>query len=75
MIRAGQVFSGSAPTTNSVALRMSGVNVIPTFAGLSSAGLYQINLTLPAGLGTGEVPLLATVGGIQTQTGVVISLQ
>jgi uncharacterized protein (TIGR03437 family) len=51
------------------------VNVIPTFAGLSSAGLYQINLTVPAGLGTGDLSLTATVGGVQTQAGVVISLQ
>jgi hypothetical protein len=28
--------------------------VIPTFAGLFSAGLYQINLTVPTGLGTGD---------------------
>jgi len=45
------------------------------FAGLSEAGTCQINVTLPAGLGTGDVPLVATVGGAQTQSGVVLSLQ
>jgi len=50
------------------------------FAGLSGAGLYQINLTLPAGLGTGDVPLVGAVGvlgegAVQTPPGVVISLQ
>jgi len=30
---------------------------------------------VPAGLGTGDVPLVAMVGGVQTQTGVAMSLQ
>jgi uncharacterized protein (TIGR03437 family) len=44
-------------------------------AAFSESLSYQINLTIPAGLGTGDIPLAATVGGAQTQTGVVISLQ
>jgi uncharacterized protein (TIGR03437 family) len=75
MVPAGQPFSGAAPTTNAVTLLINGVSVTPTFAGLSGAGLYQINLTVPAGLGTGDMPLIATVGGAQTPAGVVISLQ
>ncbi len=74
-VPAGQLFSGAAPTTNSVSILINNVKVIPSFAGLSGAGLYQINLVLPAGLGTGDVPLVATVGGIQTPSNVVISLQ
>jgi len=68
-------FSGAAPSTNTVSLRVNNVSVTPTFAGLSGAGLYQINLTVPAGLGTGDVSLQATAGGVATATGVVISLQ
>jgi uncharacterized protein (TIGR03437 family) len=71
----GAVFSGSASTTNPVSLRINNVSVTPSFAGLSAAGLYQINFTVPAGLGTGDVPLVATVGGVSAQPGVVISLQ
>jgi uncharacterized protein (TIGR03437 family) len=76
-ILAGQPFSGAAPTTNTVSLLINNATVAPTFAGFSAAILYQINLTIPAGLGAGDVPLVATVGssGPQTQTGVVISLQ
>ena len=74
-IPAGKAFSGAAPTTNPVTVLINNISVTPTFAGLSSAGLYQINLTIPQGLGTGDVPIVATVGGSQTQTGVVISLQ
>jgi uncharacterized protein (TIGR03437 family) len=74
-VPAGQLFSGAAPTTSPVKLLIKNVSVTPMFAGLSGAGLYQINLTIPAGLGAGDVSLVATVGGVQTPTGVVISLR
>jgi uncharacterized protein (TIGR03437 family) len=74
-VAAGQAFSGAAPTDNPVTVLINKVSVNPSFAGLAAAGLYQINLTIPPGLGTGDVPLQATVGGIETPSGVVISLQ
>lgn len=74
-VPAGQAFSGSAPTTQPVGLFINNISVTPSFAGLSSTGLDQINFIVPAGLGTGDVPLVATVGGGQTPSTVVISLQ
>jgi uncharacterized protein (TIGR03437 family) len=74
-VPAGQAFTGAAPTVNKVSLYINNVAVKPIFAGLSSAGLYQINLIVPAGLGQGDVPLQASVAGIQTQAGVLFSLQ
>jgi uncharacterized protein (TIGR03437 family) len=74
-VSAGQVFFGTAPTTNPVGLRIGSSSVVSTFAGLSGAGVCQINLTVPEGLGTGDVSLVATVGGEQTPRNVVISLQ
>lgn len=78
-VQAGPAFVAPATpdsTTNQVTLTVNGKAVTPPFAGLSSqAGLYQINLTIPANLGTGDVSLVATVGGVSTPTGVVISLQ
>jgi uncharacterized protein (TIGR03437 family) len=71
----GMPFSGAAPTTNGVTLHIGSASVTPAFAGLSGAGLYQINLTVPSGLGSGDVALQATIGGVQTAMGVVISLQ
>jgi uncharacterized protein (TIGR03437 family) len=71
----GAPFSGAATTTSAVAIRIGNASVTPAFAGLSGAGLYQINLTVPSGLGTGDVSLQATVGGVQTSPGIVISLQ
>jgi uncharacterized protein (TIGR03437 family) len=74
-IPAGKPYSGAAATTNPVGLSINGVTVTPAFAGIVSAGLYQINVTLPSGLGTGDVPLQAAVSGIQTPSGAVLSLQ
>ena len=70
----GQVFSGAAPAVNPVNLLINGIQVTPSFVGLSSAGLYQINLTIPPGLGTGDLSLVAGTGPVQTPPGTVISL-
>jgi uncharacterized protein (TIGR03437 family) len=83
-VTSGQPFSGAAPAANPVQLTINGTvltfapngpNGPFTFAGLQGAGLFQFNVTLPAGLGTGDVPLVGMVGGVQTPSGVVISLQ
>ena len=80
-VQAGQLFSAwcqgtcKAQTVNPVTLLINNVSVTPDFAGFSPSLLYQINVKIPTGLGTGDVPLVASVGGVQTQTGVVISLQ
>lgn len=76
-VPAGQVLSTNTPavTTNTVQLSIGGKSVPPSFAGLTEEGLYQLNVTIPPGLGTGDVALAATVGTAQTQPDVVISLQ
>ena len=74
-VPSGQAPSAAASTANAVGLLINNVSVTPSFAGLSGAGLYQINLILPTGLGTGDVTLVASVNSLQTQSNVVISLQ
>lgn len=55
---------------------ISGKTVTPIFSGLSSfASLFQINVTIPVGLGTGDQSLVGSIGGVQTQSGIVIPLQ
>jgi uncharacterized protein (TIGR03437 family) len=71
----GQTYSGAATALDPVTVKINNISVTTSFAGLSAAGLYQINLIVPAGLGTGDVSLQASVGGAQTPSGVVISLQ
>jgi uncharacterized protein (TIGR03437 family) len=73
---AGEAWSGGAATTNSIQLLINNIAVAPAFSGITSAGLYQMNIVpVLAGLGIGDVPVLATVGGARTQSGVVLSLQ
>jgi uncharacterized protein (TIGR03437 family) len=74
-VPSGQAFSGAANVANPVSVFINGVSVTPSFAGLIEAGLYQVNVTIPGGLGTGDVPLQISAGGVLTPTGVVISLQ
>jgi hypothetical protein len=52
----GAAYTGSAATTNKVNVLINNVSVAPGFFGETSAGLYQLNLTIPPGLGTGDVP-------------------
>ena len=48
--------------------------VQPSFVGLSGAGLYQINVVVPAGPGRWGRLIQASVGGMVTQTGSLFSL-
>lgn len=73
-VPAGAPYSGAAALQSPLTLYINNIVVEPTFVGLSSAGLYQINLTVPPGLGIGEVPIRAMVGGMQTQANVWFSL-
>jgi len=44
------------------------------FAGITQAGLYQFNLTVPTS-STGDQPLQATVNGVKTPVGPVVTVQ
>jgi uncharacterized protein (TIGR03437 family) len=74
-VPAGAAFTGAASVNNPVDLYINDLIVQPSFVGLSSAGLYQINLTVPSGLGAGPVPIQCFAGGVQTQAKVLFSLQ
>jgi uncharacterized protein (TIGR03437 family) len=79
-VPSGQAFSGAAVATYTVSLQINNAGVAPMWAGLSAAGLGQINLTIPSGLGTGDVPLVAGISGghtplYVTPSYVVISLE
>ena len=74
-VPAGQPFTGAAPITSPLTLTINGAPIQPDFAGISAAGVYQINVTIPPCLGEGDVPIQASVGGLQTRIGVLISLR
>jgi uncharacterized protein (TIGR03437 family) len=57
-------------TVNNVAATVYGAALAPGFA-----GLYQVEIQVPASLGAGDWPVLATIGGVQSPSGVVLSVQ
>ena len=74
-VPAGGAFSGAAPTNSPVAISIGGVPAVVAFAGITAAGLYQFNLTVPPNTGSGDRALEATVNGVQTPPGPVVSVQ
>ncbi|HLY17137.1 MAG TPA: IPT/TIG domain-containing protein [Bryobacteraceae bacterium] len=61
------------PLANTVQITIGGLAATVKFAGLSAPGLYQFNVTVPS-LSNGDAPVVATIGGVQTQTGVSLSV-
>jgi uncharacterized protein (TIGR03437 family) len=74
VVEPGTVFSGSAPTANPVTATIGGSPAVVSYAGLVGAGLYQINVTVPS-LTDGTYPVVGTVAGVSTQTGVSVKVQ
>lgn len=74
-VSAGQVFSGTAPTSTPVTVTIGGVNANVSFAGITEAGLYQLDLTVPANTGSGDQPVQAAINGVQTPVGPVVAVQ
>jgi uncharacterized protein (TIGR03437 family) len=73
-VPAGQAFTGAASTVNPVTITIGGVQANVSFAGISSAGLYQFNLVVPD-VPSGDQALQASVNGVTTGNGPVITIQ
>jgi uncharacterized protein (TIGR03437 family) len=80
-VPAGQLASGQAILTNSITVTMGGVTLAQSdvlYAGLSPgsiSGLYQFNVRIPAGAGSGDVPVSIAIGGEETQAGATLPIQ
>ncbi len=75
-VAAGQIFSGANPLANPVTATISGQPATVLFAGVVGAGLVQINVQVPAGIGSGDAPVAMWVGGVATQgAGNLIAIQ
>ena len=75
-VPAGQIFSGAAPLSDPSQLQISigGVSALVQFAGIVVAGEYQFNVVVPL-LPDGDQPVVATIGGANTQTGLFIAVK
>jgi uncharacterized protein (TIGR03437 family) len=69
-----QLVTTPAVLANSVQFTIGGVVAHVDYAGLVEAGLYQFNVKVPD-VPSGDAALVAQIGGVQTQTGVLITIQ
>jgi uncharacterized protein (TIGR03437 family) len=65
--------SGSLPTLPTV--QIGGLAATVGFAGVISPGLYQLNVTVPPGLASGDNFLLVSYAGLTSPLGVLLALQ
>jgi uncharacterized protein (TIGR03437 family) len=70
-----QLVTTPAVLANSVQVTIGGVNAPVVYAGLVEAGTYQLNVTVPASLPSGDALVVATIDGVSTQTGVSITVE
>jgi uncharacterized protein (TIGR03437 family) len=73
-VPAGQPHSGAAPVSSAISVSIGGVNANVGFAGITEAGLYQINVTVP-NVVSGDQPVQAIVNGAQSSPGAVVTIQ
>src|SRR5207245_7795887 len=65
-VPAGEAFQGAATLSNPVKIRIGTMDADVVSASLTSAGMYQFNVTIPD-LPDGDYPVTASVGGIRPQ--------
>ena len=70
----GQLVTTAAPLANGVQVTIGGQTASVAFAGLTGSGLYQFNATVP-NLPNGDAAVVASIGGLATQTGVALTVQ
>ena len=73
-VPAGRAFSGAATADDTVTITIGGVQATILFAGITEAGLYQFNLSVPV-TGSGDQPLEAYIDGVRTPQGPVVTVQ
>ena len=70
----GQQVAAATPLANDVQITIGGQTASVQYSGLVQAGLYQFNVTVPA-LANGDAAVVATIGGLPTQKGVLLTVQ
>jgi uncharacterized protein (TIGR03118 family) len=71
----GQVVSAPANLAAPATVLIDGIPVVPSFAGLTSAGVYQVNVAIPSGLASGDHAINVVVGGYASPGGVFVTVQ
>ncbi len=71
----GQLVTAAGVLSPTPTITFGGVAAQVAFAGLTGAGLYQFNVTVPASTPNGDTPVVATIGGASTPAGTFITVQ
>ncbi|MCW5979326.1 MAG: hypothetical protein KIT09_14720 [Bryobacteraceae bacterium] len=72
---AGELLAAPANLVASPTLTIGGVPAETRFAGLSSTGLYQLNVVVPQELSDGDAAVMVDVDGARTQDNVFMTIQ
>ena len=72
---ADRVLTAPAPTANPVSVRIGGIAAEVLWSGKIGSGLYQLNVRVPAGAPSGELPLTVEISGSVSPAGTVITVQ
>ena len=73
----GEISTTPANLASTATIRIGGVDVTPTFAGLAarSAGVFTFTVVVPAAAADGDLPVVATLGGVSSPSGPTIRVQ
>ncbi|MDQ6663641.1 MAG: TIGR03118 family protein [Acidobacteriota bacterium] len=71
----GQVVSAPTPAATQPTVTIGGIPATVTFAGLSSAGLYQLNVLVPDAVPDGDSSVVAQSGAFRSQANAVITVK
>jgi uncharacterized protein (TIGR03437 family) len=73
----GQVVTSAAPVVNLSAISMTigGQQAQVQWAGITIAGVWQLNVQVPAGAASGDAAIVAQIGGKSTQGGAFVTVQ
>lgn len=71
----GQEVTTPAILTNSTRVRIGGRDAEVVWAGIISAGLYQLNVRVPDNVSTGDAMLIADIAGVSSQSDVFLTIE
>jgi uncharacterized protein (TIGR03437 family) len=79
-VQPGELPASADSLVNSVGVRIGGLALASSdilYAGTAPgfAGLVQINVRIPNGLGPADLPIVVTAGGLETQTGITLRVE
>jgi uncharacterized protein (TIGR03437 family) len=73
-VSSGSIFQSGALSPLPV-VEIGGLKASVQYASLVAPGEFQFNVVIPAALGNGDQTIVATYGGVSTQSGVLITIQ